>query len=148
MIGFVADSFRWGSSSAPLFETLVIVCVIAVMVLACACTLVIHQHRRERRLPPVADEWQALAVMSELCPRGWKAHLTLRGWDAPVPDDAPPSRAPLVELEWKQFEDDSGQVTVSRRAWAPSIEAALQTMAKHARLGDAPADGTQARSSR
>jgi hypothetical protein len=128
--GFVADSFRWGSSSAPWFETVVIMCVIAVMALACVATFVIHQHRRERRLRPVADEWQALAVMSELCPHGWKAHLTLRGRDVPLPDDAPRSRMPLVELEWEQFEQESGQVATSRRVWAPTIEAALQTMAE------------------
>ena len=34
-LGFVADSFRWGSSYAPWYETLVIGCVIAVMAVAC-----------------------------------------------------------------------------------------------------------------
>jgi hypothetical protein len=40
----------------------------------------------------------------------------------------PPSRAPLVELEWRQFDEHSGQVAVARRVWAPTIEMALQAM--------------------
>jgi hypothetical protein len=35
---------------------------------------------------------------------------------------------PLVELEWKQFEQEPGRVAVERRVWAPTIERALQTM--------------------
>ena len=34
---------------------------------------------------PVTDQWQALAVMGELCPHGWQAQITLYGWGAPVP---------------------------------------------------------------
>src|SRR5665213_42734 len=52
----------------------------------------------------------------------------LYGWGAPVPADAPPSRTPLVELEWKLFREESGQVAVARRVWAPTIGEALQTM--------------------
>jgi hypothetical protein len=35
---------------------------------------------------------------------------------------------PLVELEWKQFEEESGRVVVARRVWAPTIGEALQSM--------------------
>lgn len=45
-----------------------------------------------------------------------------------MPDDAPPSRVPLVELEWKEFDEDSGRVAVARRVWAPTIGEALQIM--------------------
>jgi hypothetical protein len=54
--------------------------------------------------------------------------ITLYGWGAPMPDDAPPSRVPLVELEWKQFDEQPGQVAVARRVWARTIGEALQTM--------------------
>jgi hypothetical protein len=84
--------------------------------------------RRRRRAKPVADQWGALAVMGELCPHGWQAQITLYGWGAPIPDDAPPSRVPLVELEWKQFDEQPGQIAVARRAWAPTIPEALQAM--------------------
>ena len=34
----------------------------------------------------------------------------------------------LVELEWKQFDDEAGEVVVARRAWASSIGEALRRM--------------------
>ncbi len=88
--------------------------LIAAFLAACV-SIFIHLGRRDRRPRPVADQWQALAVMGELCPHGWQAQITLYGWEAPVPEDAPRSRAPLVALEWKQFAEESGQVAVSRR---------------------------------
>jgi hypothetical protein len=103
--------------------------LLLILALAGASVLIfLYLRRRYRRPKPVADQWQALAVMGELCPHGWQAQITLYGWGAPVPADAPPARAPLVELEWKQFDGDSGRVAVARRVWAPTIDAALQTM--------------------
>jgi hypothetical protein len=99
-----------------------------------ACVpIVIYLRRRNRRPKPVADQWQALAVMGELCAHGWQAQITLYGWGAPVPADAPASRVPLVELEWKQFEEESGTVAVARRVWAPTINEALQMMVEDRR---------------
>ncbi len=126
-VGWVIASYRGGSTYAPLYETFVIVPLIAVLTAACAL-IAVHLRRRQRRAKPVSDQWQALAVMGELCPHGWQAQITLYGWGAPVPADAPASRVPLVELEWKQFEQDSAQVAVDRRVWAPTIGEALQTM--------------------
>jgi hypothetical protein len=126
-VGLVVASYRGGSTYAPLYETFVIVPLIAV--LTAACVLIgVYLRRRQRRPKPVADQWQALAVMGELCPHGWQAQITLYGWGAPVPDDAPPSRVPLVELEWKQFDEEPGRVAVARRVWAPTIGEALQSM--------------------
>jgi hypothetical protein len=81
----------------------------------------------------VADQWQAQAVMGELCPHGWQAQITLYGWGAPVPADAPPARVPLVELEWKLFGDEAGAVALARRVWAPTIGEALQLMVEDRR---------------
>ncbi len=120
-------SYRGGSTYAPPYETVVICALIAVMVVACVL-IVKHLRRRDRQPKRVADQWQALAMMGELCPHGWQAQITLYGWGAPVPADAPPSRVPLVELEWKQFDEESGRVTVARRVWAPTIGEALQRM--------------------
>lgn len=108
-------------------DTLVVGLLIAAMVLA-AVPIFVYLRRRNRRPKRVADQWQALAVMGELCPHGWQAQINLYGWGAPVPEDAPPSRVPLVELEWKQFDEESGRVAVARRVWAPTIEEALQAM--------------------
>lgn len=88
--------------------------------------------RRPRKPRPVKDKWGALAVMGELCPHGWDAQIHLYGWGAPVPPDAPPARAPLVALEWKEYgegeDGEPGPVVVARRVWAPTIEQALQSM--------------------
>jgi hypothetical protein len=118
---------RGGSAAAPLYETFVIVPVIIVLAIGCVL-IAIHLRRQHRRPKPVADQWSALAVMGELCPHGWQAQITLYGWGAPVPADAPPSRVPLVELEWKQFDEEPGLVAVARRVWAPTIGEALQQM--------------------
>jgi hypothetical protein len=126
LAGFVLAN-RGGHLPALPRDTLVIALLIAVMATACAL-IVIYLRRAHRRAKPVNDQWQALAVMGELCPHGWQAQITLYGWGAPVPDDAPPSRVPLVELEWKQFEEESGRIAVARRVWAPTIGEALQSM--------------------
>src|ERR1700720_2693318 len=97
-VGSVIASYRGGSTYAPLYETFVIVPLILAMTAACVL-IALYLRRRQRRPRPVADQWQALAVMGELCPHGWQAQITLYGWGAPVPANAPPSRVPLVELE-------------------------------------------------
>jgi hypothetical protein len=124
--GFVLAN-RGGHLPALPRDTIVIALLIVAMAVACAL-IFIYLRRAHRRAKPVSDQWQALAVMGELCPHGWQAQITLYGWGAPVPDDAPPSRVPLVELEWKQFAEESGRVAVARRVWAPTIGEALQRM--------------------
>ena len=96
------------------------------VLLAIVAATLIRSRRRSSR--PVADQWGALAVMGEMCPHGWQAQITLYGWGAPVPSDAPASRTPLVELEWKQFDEEPGHVAVARRSWAATIPEALQVM--------------------
>jgi hypothetical protein len=123
----IASGVQGGHARAPLYETFVIALVITLLALGVA-QIATYLRRRYARPKPVSDEWQALAVMGELCPDGWQAQMTLYGWGAPVPDDAPPSRVPLVELEWKQFDEEPGRVAVERRVWAPTIGEALQTM--------------------
>jgi hypothetical protein len=126
--GFVmASGVQGGNARAPAYETLLVVLAIAAMAVA-AWLIVVYLRRRSRRSKPVADQWSALVVMGELCPDGWQAQITLYGWGAPVPADAPQSRAPLIELEWKQFEEETGRVIVARRVWAASIGEALQAM--------------------
>jgi hypothetical protein len=123
----IASGVQGGHLHASGLETLLIVLLIAAMGLAMV-PIAIYLRRRYLRPKQVRDQWQALAVMGELCPHGWQAQITLRGWGAPVPEDAPAARVPLVELEWQQFEEESGRVVVARRVWAPTIGDALQTM--------------------
>jgi len=124
---WIVEGYRWGSNSAPWLETLAIMLTVATMTVACAL-IFRHLRRRDRKPKRVADQWQTLAVMGELCPRGWQAQITVYGDGAPLPLDAPPARAPLVELEWQQFDGEPQHVAVSRRAWARTIGGALQMM--------------------
>lgn len=125
MTGFPLASYRGGSTYAPPYETLVIAAFILAMTVACVF-IARYLRRRYRRPNPVANQWQALAVMGELCPHGWQAQITL-GARAEA-DDGDPADASLIELEWKQFDPPSDEVAVSRRVWAPTIGLALQTM--------------------
>lgn len=128
----LASGVQGGHAPTSGDETFVIVLLVAVMALA-SVFIVRHVRRRNRHPKPVNDQWQALAVMGELCPYGWQAQITVYGWGAPVPADAPPARVPLIELEWKQFEEESGRIAVARRVWAPTIGQALQTMVEDRR---------------
>jgi hypothetical protein len=123
----LASGVQGGHVHASLVESLMLALLIGVLVVALVL-IFRYLRRRDRRPKLVRDQWQALAVMGELCPHGWQAQITLYGWGAPVPADAPPSRVPLVELEWKQFDEESGRVVVARRVWAPTISEALQAM--------------------
>jgi hypothetical protein len=123
----MASGVQGGHAHASGRETLLVVLIIAAMTVA-SVLIFVYLRRRYRRAQPVDDQWQALAVMGELCPDGWQAQITVYGWGSPMPDDAPRSRAMLVELEWKQFDDEAGEVVVARRAWASSIGEALRRM--------------------
>jgi hypothetical protein len=125
-VGIVlASGVQGGRAKAT--DVVVVALVIFALALV-AAGLIVFLRRRQRRVEPVNDQWRALAVMGEMCPYGWQAQITLYGWGAPVPADAPPARAPLVELEWKQYDEEPGRVVVARRVWAPTIERALQSM--------------------
>jgi hypothetical protein len=123
----IASGVQGGHAPVAGYETLVIGA--AIVALASAALLIaLYLRRRARRPKSVRDQWQALAVMGELCPEGWQAEITLYGWGAPIPSDAPDARVPPVELEWKQFEQEPPRVAVARRLWAPTIAQALETM--------------------
>jgi hypothetical protein len=123
----LASGVQGGHAQASGSETVLLALAIAALAIA-TVGIAFYLRRRYMRPKPVTDQWQALAVMGELCPDGWQAQITVYGWGAPIPDDAPPSRVPPVELEWRQFDGELGRVAVARRVWAPSIEKALQAM--------------------
>jgi hypothetical protein len=91
-----------------------------------------------RRLQAVANaELRARTLMSELCPHGWRAQITM-------------SEGSRVALDWAELEDESGHPAVLRRVWAPSIVEALEAMVADRRTDEtleqiehgAIADGT------
>ena len=130
----LAGNGQGGHEHAPTAEAILVASAIAA--LFAALLLIAWLIRRpQRRAPTVTNEWQARAVMGELCPGGWQAQITAYGGGAPLPIDAPPSSAPLVELEWRQFDVELGDGAVAHHLWAPSIEAALQAMVDHQRTG-------------
>jgi len=123
----LASGVQGGGAHPPADETLLVGILIALLAVA-SLLIARHLRRRRRAAAPVTDQWEAAARMGELCPDGWRAQITLYGWGAPIPEDAPASRTPPVELEWQQFAPDSARVMVSRRLWASTIVEALQLM--------------------
>jgi hypothetical protein len=85
--------------------------------------------RERRRLLAQANvEHRARALMSELCPQGWRAQITLFGPADPLPPDAPEGARARVALDWAELEDESGKAAVLRRVWAPTVAEALDAM--------------------
>ncbi len=86
---------------------------------------------RRHSLPVAADgELHARAMMSELCPHGWRAQIMLfehaELHDAYEPDQVrKPAR---VKLEWTELRDQSGAPAVMRQVWAPTVGGALDAM--------------------
>ena len=83
--------------------------------------------RRRRARAAATAELRARAIMSELCPHGWQAQITLfeSASEDPVGDGP---RAP-VALDWAELSPiPNGRPAVMRRVWAPTIAAALQAM--------------------
>jgi hypothetical protein len=84
---------------------------------------------RRRRLHAAASaEMRARAMMSELCPHGWRAQITMCSGDdeeTPKTADGRPAR---VVLDWMELRDHGGQPAVVRRVWAGTIGEALEGM--------------------
>ncbi len=68
-----------------------------------------------RRRAVASAELRARTLMSELCPHGWRAQITL-------------SEGSRVALDWAELQAESGQPAVLRRVWAPTIAEALEAM--------------------
>jgi hypothetical protein len=84
--------------------------------------------RRQRLRAAASAELRARALMSELCPHGWRAQITMfAGADEDLPVGAGGAPA-TVALDWTELQDDSGRPAVMRRVWAPTIGEALEAM--------------------
>ena len=88
------------------------------------------RRRRRRRDAAVNAEARARAMMSELCPHGWRAQITLFGDDDP--DDHRPltrdGRRARVALDWTELTDAGRRPAVMRRGWATTLAEALEAM--------------------
>ena len=84
-------------------------------------------HRRQLHAAASA-ELRARALMSELCPHGWRAQITMfSGSDEDQPATPDGGRA-RVALDWTELQDETGRPAVMRRVWAPTIGEALEAM--------------------
>jgi hypothetical protein len=84
---------------------------------------------RRRRLRAAANaERRAWALMSELCPHGWQAQITLFGSSEDRVAAAPHGEPARVALDWAAYEDEIGRAGVVRRVWGQSINEALDKM--------------------
>jgi len=103
--------------------------LLGLIVPRCRSALRRRRHERRRRLAAANIERRTRALMSELCPQGWRAQITLFGPGDDVPTDLPGGRPALVALDWAELEDEkSRRVAVVRRVWAPTIGEALEAM--------------------
>ena len=66
--------------------------------------------------------------MSELCPHGWRAQMTLFGPQDELPPDAPMGPRSRVALDWAELDEDGDDALVVRRVWASSVAEALEAM--------------------
>ncbi len=85
--------------------------------------------RHKRQDAAAHAEARARAMMSQLCPHGWRAQITLFA-DAD-PDDhrplTPGGGRARVALDWTELRDGR-RPAVMRRVWAGSVSAALEAM--------------------
>lgn len=86
---------------------------------------------RRRRLQSAADaESRARALMSELCPHGWRAQITM--FSGADPDDhrplTPDGHRALVALDWTELSGAEGRPAVMRRVWARTVGEAFEAM--------------------
>jgi hypothetical protein len=91
-------------------------------------TLRARRGARRRRRAAAHSEARARALMSELCPHGWRAQITLFGPHDALPPDAPQGEQARVALDWAELEDDHRRAVVVRRVWAATIAEALEAM--------------------
>lgn len=86
-----------------------------------------RRHRRRTLHAASTAELRSRTLMSELCPHGWRAQITL--FEHPDPDGRDePGRPDRVCLEWTELRDESGAPAVMRELWAPTVGAALEAM--------------------
>lgn len=83
--------------------------------------------RRQLRAAATA-ETRARALMSELCPYGWHARVTLLEGAVDPDGKLAGGARPRVALDWTELSPDTGRPAVMRRVWADSIGQALDAM--------------------
>lgn len=116
---------------APLVLAAFVVCLGALLVpllgfavSGCRDAFRAWRARRRRLLTAAGAEMRARTMMSELCPHGWRAQITILADDEEHED----GRRGGVALDWTELEGASGRPAVMRRVWASTIGEALEAM--------------------
>jgi hypothetical protein len=91
---------------------------------------VIRTRRAQRRRLRAAAtaETRARAMMSELCPHGWHAQITLLEGAIDPDGNVAGGVRPRVALDWTELSAGSGRPAVMRRVWSDSVAGALDAM--------------------
>jgi hypothetical protein len=118
----------FGLLALVLLSGVLIVELLGLIVPRCRAALRTRRHARRRRLAAADSERRARALMSELCPQGWRAQITLFGPGDDVPGELVNGQPVRVALDWAELKDESGRIAVVRRVWAPTIGEALEAM--------------------
>ncbi len=116
---------------APLILAAFVICIGALMVpllglalSSCRDGLRARRGQRRRRRAAAEAEMRARAMMSELCPHGWRAQITV----LTDGEEHEGGEQGGVALQWTELQDESGRPAVMRRVWAPTISEALEAM--------------------
>jgi hypothetical protein len=84
------------------------------------------ERRRLRQAATV--EKRARALMSELCPFGWHAQITMLEGAIDPDGNVAGGAHPRVALDWTELSAETGRPAVMRRVWAESVNGALEAM--------------------
>jgi hypothetical protein len=102
---------------------------VATLLAAGARRLVRRRHTPQAELLGAAElEDRLRAAMSELCPHGWRAHITLFGPEDELPPDAPTGPRSRVALDWAELDSDGDAPVIVRRVWAATVAEAMEAM--------------------
>jgi hypothetical protein len=132
-VQFGGIRFHTGQVSliAPLILTAFVICVGALLVpllglgvSSCRDALRAWRSRRRRLAAAAGAEMRARTMMSELCPHGWRAQITILSGD----EEHAGGERGGVALDWTELQDETGRPAVMRRVRAPTIGEALEAM--------------------
>lgn len=118
----------FGLLALVICAALVAVELLALLVPRCRSAVRARLQKRRSRIAAANVERRTRALMSELCPQGWRAQITLLGPGDEVPPGLCDGEPVRVALDWAELEDESGRPAVIRRVWAPTIAEALEAM--------------------
>jgi hypothetical protein len=119
------------------FVAVVVVPVLEQLVSRSRGALRLSRRRRRRLRADANAEVRTRALMSELCPNGWRAQIRLFEIGDEESRPAPNGERARVALDWIELEGDSRRAAVMRRVWAMTISEALDAMVADRRTDEA-----------